>query len=337
MRVPGNLSAQYRVIMEERIDIHALFHDYSSSLKEKYLRKYVAPVLNYLPTGARYFITDIAKKLRNPSRGLRLHYPLDFPENRLIAARVGRLRSRPWWGKKAVICLSHDVDNDEGYGFLRTMASMDLEAGVPSTFNLLTHDNYAIEERDLGYLSEHGFEIGLHGYRHDQGFSFRSVPYMKRKMAKAIERLREHEVVGTRTPALSRSANFFRAAAETGLKYDSSLQIGSAIYTSVRIPYPYYYEQSGMWEIPLMIQDDNYLRDAAVPESAVMGSLRRFVEDTVALQGVMVLNVHPHLMAGRPSFYSNILKTVTGYASAAAFKTTGDVYRLAARNAVDIS
>ena len=324
MRIPQNLKEHYRIIEKERIDIDGLFNDFSISSKEKYLRKYLAPLLKYFPTGMRYFITDIAKYMRNPSRKAMLNYPMDFEENRLIASMLNETL-KPWWGKKAVLCLSHDVDNNIGYSFTQTMAKMNRDAGISATFNFLTHDNYTPDLQLLHHLEDMGMEIGLHGYTHDQGFAYRSKKKIQKKLTASLSLLKGIKITGMRTPALSKSKNFFSSITETKLKYDSSMQIGSDIYHSVRLPYPYYLEEYGIWEIPLMIQDDNYLRDSNTNEDEILLSIMRFINETISLNGVMVLNMHPHLMYDRKELYNKILDTVLENKNELSFATTGKI------------
>lgn len=336
MRIPQNLSEQYRVIREAGIDVTALYEAvFSTTPVEKTLRMCAGPMLNMLPTRFRYFITDIAKRLRNPSRGLKVVYPLDFDENRKVAASLKGVGHRPWWNKRAVVCLSHDVDNDEGYAFVRGIADIDREAGIPSTFNFLTHDNYALHGHLLRTLADEGFETGLHGYTHDQGASFRRPATIRKRLDAAMSRLEGYGVMGARTPALSRGPRYFELLGEFGILYDSSLQVGSAIYPSVRLPYPFYLERFGLWELPLMVQDDNYLRDATCSEDEMLNSIRRFIRETVELNGMCVINFHPHLMASRVNLYRRAVGMMKEFENDVVFKTTGDVYALVSGNFVD--
>ncbi|MFH0976368.1 MAG: hypothetical protein V1874_11360 [Spirochaetota bacterium] len=328
MRIPANLGEHCRIITEEAIDIDRCFRDFSVAAGEKLLRYYMAPVLKYMPTGLRYAVTDIAKRLRNPSRKVNLNYPMDFIENRKIVRRL-KNDLRPWWGKKAVVSISHDVDNDRGYAFVSRMAEMDHKAGIMSAFNFLTHDNYVPDKSVLEHLKGMGMEIGLHGYTHDQGFAFRSRVNMAKQLAAALSALEGLGITGIRTPALSKSRAYFAAIREAGLKYDSSMQIGSGIYQGVRLPYPYYFEEFGIWEIPLMIQDDNYLRDSATNEKDMLSSIIRFIEETIALNGVMVLNMHPHLMCDRSSLYLKVLDALSDYKKEVSFTATGMIYEYA--------
>ena len=335
MRVPKQLERQFRLLKEKGFEIEPLFANFSISGKEKLLRCYVAPFLKYLPTKLRYAVTDIAKKRRNPSRKPRLIYPLDCAENRAMAESAAS-QERPWSGKRFVICLSHDVDNDIGWRWTETMLELDVRAGIPSTFNLLTHDNYRVDAAILRKIADAGCEVGLHGYTHDQGLSYRSRRSILKKTKRALKALEGFGVTGTRTPALSRSGRVLSVFGEAGLTYDSTFQTGSALYHSVRIPYPYYYKEHGIWEIPLTIQDDNYLRDASVTTEEMLDSIRRFIRETAAVNGIVVLNVHPHLMAPREGLYEQILSVLGEFRNDALYVTTGELCRRLEENAVEI-
>jgi hypothetical protein len=334
MRVPSQLEQHFKILQEKGFDIEPLFNDFSISAKEKFLRSFVAPFLTYLPTSIRYVITDFAKKRRNPSRKPRLIYPLDCEENKAIAGSVKK--KKVWGGKQFVICLSHDVDNDIGYRWTEKMLSLDIKAGIPSTFNFLTHDNYRVSKDLISAVESSGCEAGLHGYTHDQGLSFRSRSTIIRKTSRALQSLGSLKITGTRTPALSRSREILSCFAETGLKYDSTFQTGSAIYHSVRVPYPYYYKDAGIWEIPLTIQDDNYLRDASVTTEDMLDSIRRFIRETAIVNGIVVLNIHPHLMAPREGLYEQILAMLNEFRRNALFITTGRLCEIIEESAVEI-
>jgi len=331
MIVPVNLHKHYEIIEEEGIPISSLFQVPSTPVMEKFIRKYGAPIVSKMPTKTRYFLTNSIKKCRNPSGKLILNYPLDFPECQIIAEKLKDQNLRPWWNKKAVICVCHDVDNNEGAKFAPTIADMDYRYKLPTTFNFLTHDNYSLDSTLLRSLIKRGFEIGLHGYTHDQGFAFRHPKIMRKEIDQALEVLKEVDIVGYRSPALCSSELLFKILSERKFLYDSSLQIASSFYHSVKIPYPYYMGKYDFWELPLMVQDDNYLRDTNTPEKIILNSIRRFINEIIVLNGVFIINMHPHLMAKCQQFYENFIQTIKEFDDVA-FATMKEVIKYAQGN-----
>lgn len=322
--IPVNLREHYKIMQEEGIDLSNLFSVPSTSTKEKLIRKYAAPVVGLLPTRIRYVFTNVVKNFRNPSMKLRLNHPLDFPECKRIADKLKMKALSPWWSKKAVICVSHDVDNDEGARFVSTMANIDLKYGIPTTFNFLTHDNYRINKQFIQSLENDGFEVGLHGYTHDQGLAFRKLKTIRKKIEQSMRVMANISPVGFRSPALSISKDLLKVLSASHFLYDSTFQIASPFYHSVRFPYPYYLEKYRIWELPLMVQDDNYLRDSNTSELAILDSIRRLIRETILLNGVFVINMHPHLMAPRKTFYENFIRTIKEFDNVA-FDTTKSV------------
>lgn len=310
MPVPFNLRKHYEIISESNIPVSELFEIPKISAKEKFIRTFAPPVVNLMPTNIRYLFTNTVKKIRNPSGKLRLNYPLDFPECRILGEKLKNLDLSPWWNKKAAVCVCHDVDNKEGADFAFELAEIDRKHSVPATFNFLTHNNYRIESALMNFLITNGFEIGLHGYTHDQGFAFRNPESIKSKIDASLEVLGKNNVFGYRAPALCTSKKLFEILHEKQFLYDSSLQISSPFYHSVRIPYPYYMENYGLWELPVTIQDDNYLRDTDTKENIILESVKRFLREIITLNGVFVINMHPHLMVKRKIFYENLLHTI---------------------------
>lgn len=252
-----------------------------------------------------------------------LRYPLDFPECRIIAGRLKGKGLKPWWGKSSVVCISHDVDNIEGYNFIRTMAEIDYKYGVRSTFNFLTHD-YKVEKELVKSLERRKFEVGLHGCVHDQGFAFRGYGLIRQRIGKALSVLDGVKIFGYRSPALSLSKDLFMALGKSRILFDSSLQVASPFYHSVRLPYPIFLKEYGIWEIPLMIQDDNYMRDTDCEKKAMFDSLARLVKDTQALNGVFVINMHPHIMAKKGCFYEEFVSFMKSFDDVA-FASTKEV------------
>ncbi len=305
--LPQNLQKHFQILKDNNIDIDSLFEIPRTGFKEKFIRKNIAPLVSKLPFPIKYQLSNLVKKMRNPSGKLSLRYPLDFNESNIVLKGIDGLKLTPWWGKKSVVCICHDVDNYEGYSFVDEMSSINDNFKIKSTFNFLTNDNYQIDPNLLRSLSERKYEIGLHGYSHDQGIAFRNPNDINVRFKKALDVLKECGPCGFRSPALSVSESLFIELGKLDIKYDSSLQIGSPFYKSVRLPYPYYLEKYGIWEMPLMIQDDNYFRDTNTPEEEIFHSLRRYVDEVCLLNGVFIINLHPHLMVHRRNFYENFL------------------------------
>jgi hypothetical protein len=323
-----NLREHFEALETAGICVGEFFKVPGTPFKERIVRIGAPKIAHYLPSAVRFRLTSLAKRLRNPDRRLHLNYPLDFTETRQLAQALGSKDLSPWWGRKAAVCLCHDVDDEPGMGHVASIMEADRRGAVRSSFNFLTHGDYDLDLSLLCELRQQGFEIGLHGFNHDQGFAFREKSMMLGQLRAAMGKLAQFCVQGFRSPALSLSDDMFHALKASGITYDSSLQTASPFYYSVRLPYPVYLEDYGIWELPLTVQDDNYLRDAQVTLDEMLSSLARFIDETVRLNGVFVFNVHPHNMIGRREVYKEILALLASRKDVAV-KTMGEVIRYA--------
>ena len=307
--LPDFLAPHGKLLEAGGISLAALFAVPATRAKERLIRTYLAPLSLYLPTRLRYYVTGLVKKRRNPSGGLKLNYPLDSNETAPAFRRIKELGLKPWWGRKGAVCISHDVDNDEGFDFVPAMAALDGKYGLRTTFNFLTHDQYRVGGDLTEGLVRDGFEVGLHGYTHDQGFAFRSKAEITNKLSVSAAALGLKDA-GYRSPALSLSEDLFKALGEQQFLYDSSLQIASPFYWSVKLPYPCYLPKYGLWELPLMVQDDTYFRDSHSTPQEALASIGRLLDQTADINGVFVINMHPHLIRSRVQFYEDFLKLI---------------------------
>lgn len=283
-------------------------------------------VLRVLPTHWRYILTGILKWARNPTKRLSVTYPLEYAEAKTVVEAIGKSPIYPWWDKAAAVCVTHDVDNDIGAAFVAEMVDIDNSHGFISTFNFLTHDNYRLEPETIKNLIAKGFEVGLHGYTHDQGFAFRGRKTIRYRLDQSVKKLGINQNLGFRAPALSSSDKLFEILGENGITYDSSFQLTASHYSSVRLPYPVFLKKYRLWEIPMTLQDDLYLRDASTGDEEMLLSIQKVLNEIIALRGVFVINLHPHLMCKRIELYRRILKAIYR-PDETAIVTTGQIVR----------
>lgn len=325
MNISANLYYHYKISEKSGFSIPDFFKVPTTPTKEKLVRICMPFFLNLLSPKLSYFATNFMKKLRNPSGKLEINYPLSFKECRLLSENLKTQNLKPWWDKKAVVCIGHDVDNKKGYDFVKTLVEIEISNNIQSTYYLITHGDYKIDTDMISFLTKNDFEIGLHGYTHDQGFAFRNLKTIKKEMVIALSALEKKVCVGYRAPALCVSDALFNTLKENKFLYDSSLQIASPFYYSVKFPYPCYIEKYQIWELPLMIQDDNYFRDTNTSEEKTFNSIRRLINETIALNGVFVINMHPHLMVEHKDFYINFIKVLKEFEQEMIFTTAKKV------------
>jgi peptidoglycan/xylan/chitin deacetylase (PgdA/CDA1 family) len=120
-------------------------------------------------------------------------------------------------GKRFAFALTHDVESAEGQACVRELADLDASYGFRSSFNFVG-ELYPLDLELLDELRARGFEIGLHGLKHD-GRLFASRAHFNQR-ARAINRhLRRLGAVGVRAPLTHRHPEWMQAL---DVEYDLS-------------------------------------------------------------------------------------------------------------------
>lgn len=273
--------------------------------REQLARKYLGPALGLLSARSRLGITTFLKRIRRAQRRFQIRYPKDLPHNLLFAGLI-KESGFTWNGHKSVICVSHDVDNANGYAFLGRQAALNKRYGIVSTINLLTNGGYSIDTGLINALMADGNEIGLHGYNHDVGFAYRPAKIMHRDLACALKAIGA-PVPGFRSPALSASPRLLDELEELGISYDSTFQAQSSLYNSVGINFPYLLYGRKLWELPIAVQDDYFFRDFNLNDEEALRALRRVLTEIHELGAAAVLAFHPHIAEKKIYFYESAL------------------------------
>jgi hypothetical protein len=120
-------------------------------------------------------------------------------------------------GCRFAFVLTHDVEGAKGQQHVRRVADHEERLGFRSSFNFVP-ESYRVDWALLDELRSRGFEIGVHGLKHD-GKLFRSKKEFTER-ARAINRyLREFDAVGYRSPLTQRQPEWMQALEVT---YDLS-------------------------------------------------------------------------------------------------------------------
>src|SRR5438128_12671268 len=73
----------------------------------------------------------------------------------------------PGWpdGKKFAFVLTHDVEGKERIENVQALAGLEQEFGFRSSFNFIPESDYTVPPALRSWLSERGFEVGVHDLR----------------------------------------------------------------------------------------------------------------------------------------------------------------------------
>jgi peptidoglycan/xylan/chitin deacetylase (PgdA/CDA1 family) len=74
-----------------------------------------------------------------------------------------------WWpeGLSWALVLTHDVEHAAGYDFIEDVVSLERSVDVRSAWFFVPERDYTVADERIRALGEAGFEVGLHGLRHD--------------------------------------------------------------------------------------------------------------------------------------------------------------------------
>lgn len=117
---------------------------------------------------------------------------------------------RDWHGwpekKKFALVLQHDVDSLKGLTRSVKLMEIERQLGFRSSFNFVPED-YPTPSRVIQALSEAGFEVGVHGLKHD-GKLFRHPADFCSKLPQINRYLRKWGAIGFTSPSMLRNLNW---------------------------------------------------------------------------------------------------------------------------------
>ncbi len=120
-------------------------------------------------------------------------------------------------GRRFALVLTHDVESARGQGFARELMALEERRGFRSSFNFVP-EGYRVDGKLLASLRERGFEVGVHGLRHD-GKLFSSYGTFQARARQINHYLRAWQAVGFRAPLTNRNPAWMQALA---VEYDAS-------------------------------------------------------------------------------------------------------------------
>lgn len=162
------------------------------------------------------------------TRGFELGWPIEerFPrfqfdvlKNVLELSGQPSIRFRSLWptGKRFSLVLTHDVETDKGQKFVRRVADLEENLGFRSSFNFIP-EAYRVDIGLLNELRQRGFEVGIHGLKHD-GKLFSSRAEFDKRVVKINRYLKDFNAVGFRAPLTQRHPEWMQAL---DIEYDLS-------------------------------------------------------------------------------------------------------------------
>lgn len=164
----------------------------------------------FIPIPLRQFL----QKSRNQSLDIASDWflPKAFLEElkgKIAAQAVGSL-IHPWPdGHRYSVCLTHDVETDEGQKKISEIAAFEERLGLRSAWYFIPH-KYKVDLGLIEDLKARGHEVGIHGYNHDgRLFTSRSIFNYRAKYINQAGR--KFDSSGFRAPMVHRNLEWMQA------------------------------------------------------------------------------------------------------------------------------
>lgn len=120
-------------------------------------------------------------------------------------------------GYRLPLILTHDIETADGQEQVRLVADLEERYGLRSSFNFVP-ERYPLDQKLIAELRERGFEVGIHGLKHD-GKLFNSKAQFMRRAERINNYLKNFDAVGFRAPLTHRHPEWMQALE---IEYDSS-------------------------------------------------------------------------------------------------------------------
>jgi len=119
--------------------------------------------------------------------------------------------------KRFAVVLTHDVDTPKGHENCEKLMDLEKSMGFRSSFNFVP-ERYDVSQELRQTLAESGFEVGVHGLRHD-GKLYGSRRLFEERAHRINHYLKEWESVGFRSPSMHHNLDWLH---DLNIEYDAS-------------------------------------------------------------------------------------------------------------------
>jgi len=190
-------------------------------------------------------------------------------------------------GFRGALVLTHDVEGVEGQRRCSDLADLEAKNGFKSSFNFVA-ERYPLDRDLMLELQARGFEIGVHGIKHDgRKFSTRAI-YEERLKALTLYR-DAWKSVGFRSPATHRRWEWMH---ELPFEYDSSFPDTDPyepIPGGCGTPWPFML--GDLVELPITMPQDHTLWE--ILGTGALTTWRAKLKWLLGCQGLINIIVHP--------------------------------------------
>lgn len=119
--------------------------------------------------------------------------------------------------RRYAVILTHDIETKKGQAFAWIVADLEESLGFRSSFNFIP-ERYPLDHVLIQELAERGFEIGVHGLKHD-GKLYSSKNTFTNRAERINQHLKALNATGFRSPLMHRNPEWLQAL---HIEYDLS-------------------------------------------------------------------------------------------------------------------
>ena len=198
--------------------------------------------------------------------------------------------------KRFALILTHDVDTAAGQERCHRLADLEKNLGFRSSFNFVP-ERYTVSAELRHYLSNSGFEVGVHGLLHD-GRLYQSRKLFLKRATRINQYLAEWEAVGFRSPAMHHNPDWIH---DLNIEYDGSTFDTDPFEPQsdgVQTTFPFLVQgsavQKGYVELPYTLPQDFTL--FVLLREKNIGIWKKKLDWIAECGGMALLNIHPDYM-----------------------------------------
>jgi hypothetical protein len=215
-------------------------------------------------------------------------------------------------GKQFAVVLTHDVEGQTGLSRVKRLAELEKSLGFRSSFNLIPEGEYTASSELRGWLTQEGFEVGVHDLHHD-GSLFRSDDDFRRQAPSINRYLKEWGATGFRAGFMFHNLDWIQ---QLDVDYDASTFDTDPFEPQpegVGTIYPFWVNgkngRPGYVELPYTLVQDSTL--FLLLQEQTCSVWQRKLDWIAERGGMVLLNLHPDYMslaneAPSPREFSNL-------------------------------
>jgi hypothetical protein len=231
----------------------------------------------------------------------------------LESMKVRRLQEVPFiwfWpdGASNAVVMTHDVETAAGLNFVHSLMDVDEAFGIPSSFQLVPEERYAVSRELRDVIRKRGFEANVHGLDHE-GNLFRDRDAFVKLAARINRHVQDFEAQGFRSTCMYRNVEWMD---QLNVAYDMSVpnvahlepQRGGCCTV-----FPYF--TGRVLELPLTTVQDYSLFHVLGDYSLDLWKAQ--IERIMAKHGLISFIVHPDYILEEPAMavYKALLAYLT--------------------------